>query len=204
MLAPCLRSVHPSGSWAGSRRAHSALSPRELAQAHLLSPQADRRARVERAIPILFPTRDFAQEHIFCPHRQIGGLASSALFLPATSHKRIFFLGPRHSGAFFHAHSHALNALAHGRKRWLLLPPGAAYGAQGRTTLEWLRTPRRPGTDEEEFLSPPPLECTQAAGQALFVPSGWNHATLNLAWSVGIAVEVGDQAMIEAASAIRS
>jgi hypothetical protein len=59
-----------------------------------------------------------------------------------------------------------------------------------------------PTPDEEEFWTPSPFECTQASGQALFIPSGWNHATLNLEWSIGVAIEVGDQAMIDAASAI--
>ena len=59
-----------------------------------------------------------------------------------------------------------------------------------------------PPPDEEEFWPPSPFECTQASGQALFITSGWNHATLNLEWSIGVAIEVGDQAMIDAASSI--
>ena len=34
---------------------------------------------------------------------------------------------------------------------------------------------------------------------ALFVPSGWKHATINLEDSVGVAVEVGDADVIERA-----
>ena len=49
------------------------------------------------------------------------------------------------------------------------------------------------------FWSLPPLRCVQPAGSALFVPSGWKHATINLAPSVGVAVEVGDVDVIERA-----
>jgi len=54
------------------------------------------------------------------------------LFLQA---KRIFFLGPNGSGTFFHSHSHTVNALVHGVKHWILLPPGAPYGAQVRCSM---------------------------------------------------------------------
>lgn len=57
------------------------------------------------------------------------------------------------------------------------------------TPTEWLRAyEARP-----EALPIPPLQCTQPAGTALFVPSGWKHAIINLAPSVGMAVEVGDR-----------
>ena len=36
-----------------------------------------------------------------------------------------------------------------------------------------------------------PLECVQEAGEVVVVPTGWHHATLNLAASVGLAMELG-------------
>jgi hypothetical protein len=45
------------------------------------------------------------------------------------------------------------------------------------------------------------LRCTQPAGTALFVPSGWKHAILNDEASVGVAVEVGDQDVVRRATA---
>ena len=36
-----------------------------------------------------------------------------------------FFVGPRGSGAPWHFHSDAFNALAHGGKRWFMTPPGS-------------------------------------------------------------------------------
>ncbi len=41
-----------------------------------------------------------------------------------------------------------------------------------------------------------------SALQVLFVPSGWNHATLNLGWAVGVTVEMGDLPMMHAAGAV--
>ena len=78
----------------------------------------------------------------------------------------------------------------------MLLPPGASAGAAGSSAapLQWLAQQRPGGAT--------PLTCTQQSGQALFVPSGWLHAVLNLRDSVGVAVEVGDVAMMELASSV--
>ena len=35
------------------------------------------------------------------------------------------------------------------------------------------------------------FECTQLAGELMFVPSNWMHTTYNLQASIGLAVEVG-------------
>ena len=127
---------------------------------------------------------------------ELGGLATSPAFLRPTDHKRIVSLGPTHAGSAWHDHSHSFFALVHGEKRWLLLPPGASAGAAGSSAapLQWLAQ-RQPG-------GATPLTCTQQSGQALFVPSGWLHAVLNLRDSVGVAVEVGDVAMMELASSV--
>merc|ERR1712070_847124 len=34
--------------------------------------------------------------------------------------KSLFFLGPAHSGAYFHTHTAAWNAVVYGKKRWFL------------------------------------------------------------------------------------
>ena len=124
------------------------------------------------------------------------------------SHKRILFMGPIGSGTGFHDHSNTFSLLPHGRKRWLLLPPSGLYAptrpegsiAAGKEThklrpLEWLRRHEAQRTD----LPIAPLQCIQPAGTALFVPSGWKHATVNVAPSVGIAIEVGDVDVISRA-----
>ena len=134
-------------------------------------------------------------------------------FLEESSHKRILFAGPRASGTAFHDHSNAFNLLPHGRKQWLLLPPSATHELgqlrhhqanaevqSAWTPAEWLRRYEA----DPAVLPIAPLRCTQPAGTALFVPSGWKHAILNKAASVGIAVEVGDRDVIRRAAAAAS
>ena len=142
------------------------------------------------------PPYIFSQRALPALSIELGGLATSPAFLQPTDHKRIVSLGPTHAGSAWHDHSHSFFALVHGEKRWLLLPPGASAGAAGSSAapLQWL-SQRQPG-------GATPLTCTQQSGQALFVPSGWLHAVLNLRDSVGVAVEVGDVAMMELASSV--
>ena len=105
----------------------------------------------------------------------------------AQTEHAIFFVGPTHSSTWFHQHHDAYNALVFGRKRWFLLPPDAIYGTYTASVLGWLERDRA-------GLPVAPLECIQQAGEVLFVPAGWHHATLNLADSVGLAVELGPRA----------
>ena len=96
-----------------------------------------------------------------------------------------WYLGPRNSGAPIHFHGDAWNALAHGRKRWLLLPPAEArYSAQ--PISQWLQ---EDAAQLERLGQEPPLECVQEAGDVLYVPCDWGHGVLNLEASVGVAVE---------------
>ena len=96
-----------------------------------------------------------------------------------------FYLGPVDSGAPLHYHADAINVLAHGTKHWYLQPP---IDAEYHTTpaFDW---------HSQQLSSYPdmhkPIECTQQAGDLIFVPQGWGHATLNWQESVGVAVEFG-------------
>ena len=137
------------------------------------------------------------------------GLGTSSLFLPASQHKRLFFLGPPLSGTFFHSHSHTFNLLFHGCKRWLLLPPSARElysepeDLQPLTALAWLVRYRRTTGRAGDAREPPPLiSCVQCGGQALFIPTGWRHAIINLGSSIGAAVELGDTRLIAEAQAV--
>ena len=82
----------------------------------------------------------------------------------------------------------AWNALPYGRKRWYLFPPNADYGPQYTSMPRWLRDVYPALPSRRAGLC---LECTQAAGELLFVPEGWHHGVVNLQPSAGIAVEVG-------------
>ena len=102
-----------------------------------------------------------------------------------------FYLGSALTGAPFHSHQWALNGLVHGRKAWLLLPPGRdvystlhplAFSSSGGIRREdW------PYKGDDESQGPCVLE--QRAGEVLFVPRHWSHSVLNLAEVVGWAIE---------------
>ena len=92
-----------------------------------------------------------------------------------------FYVGGPGTGAQFHWHNSALNALAYGKKRWFLLPKGRAiYSTE--TPLEYLR-------DNATLTGWKPLELVQRAGDLVFVPHAWAHQTVNIETSVGVAFE---------------
>lgn len=113
-----------------------------------------------------------------------GGEGSSQHTTPLISltppPKSQFFLGPPGSGAPFHFHKDAINLLAHGRKRWWLIPPSTAL----YSTLPVLHWALSHGNGT--FYT-----CIQEEGDALYVPAGWGHAVINLETSIGVAVEWG-------------
>jgi hypothetical protein len=118
------------------------------------------------------------------PPRLFEGTAFTEWSASDRREHALFFLGPAHSGAYFHQHFSAWNALLYGAKRWFLLPPDAVFGPYTASMVNWLAV-------DKSRLPIPPLECVQESGEILFVPEGWLHATINLQDSVGIAVELG-------------
>eukprot|EP00949_MAST-11_sp_MAST-11-sp1_P005370 g5370.t1 len=102
----------------------------------------------------------------------------------------IFYLGPKGSNIYLHEHAAAVNFLVFGRKAWVLLPPSIYKGRTIRSLEEWMRTDR---ADVAQ-----PLIAVQNEGEALFVPQGWTHATINLQTSIGLAMQLGfDLASLE-------
>jgi len=92
-----------------------------------------------------------------------------------------FYLGAAGSGSPWHAHEAAANSLVFGRKRWFLRAPAFALASTARA--------RSLAADAGDGGDGRTLECTQEAGDVLFVPEGWAHAVVNLRASVGFAVE---------------
>ena len=73
-----------------------------------------------------------------------------------------------------------------GRKRWFLVPPGAL----GPKYFSWSRV-SHPLSELPEMMlrrqNGTLFEVTQRAGDLLFVPQSWGHATLNMCHTVALA-----------------
>jgi hypothetical protein len=112
-----------------------------------------------------------------------------------------------------HWHKSAFNFIAHGQKRWFLLPPQHAVYAAA-PVAQWVvevlgggneaagdggggggNATAAPGRDLSRLRAMHArygrhvLECTQGPGDVAWVPSGWGHAVLNLHTTIGVAVE---------------
>jgi len=100
-----------------------------------------------------------------------------------------FYLGPAGSGAPAHFHGHAVNTLAYGAKHWYLYPPSKAfYSTTPAYQFSKNKNESASGNEEEA------LECTQMAGDIMFVPTLWGHATINVMQSIGVAHEFSVEA----------
>lgn len=94
-----------------------------------------------------------------------------------------FYLGGPGSGAPMHYHEDATNLLIYGKKQWYLHPPALAeYSTISIADYVRYILPGLKGAAR-------PLQCTQQAGDLMFVPHGWGHAILNVETSVGYALE---------------
>jgi hypothetical protein len=100
------------------------------------------------------------------------------------SRYQLLSLGGSRAGLPFHDHGPAFLWLVHGRKHWLMFPPGqlpkrVSTLAQGLSTWEWL------SNMSTVDLPSTMLQCTQEAGEVMLVPNRWHHATLNIGTALG-------------------
>jgi len=99
------------------------------------------------------------------------------------------YMGPIFSGAPFHSHGPALNLLIFGSKKWGLLPPANGIFSS-IPPLEVLKIEHKGGVaDVEDKVSAGICYVNQYAGEMLFVPRHFSHQVINLADSVGLAIE---------------
>lgn len=107
-------------------------------------------------------------------------------------------MGPPMSGAPFHYHGPAFNALMYGRKLWNILPPGRDLYSNV-PPLVWSaalesRALNESATVENENYYPYegkyPCHIEQLAGDVMFIPSLWSHQILNLEETIGFATEL--------------
>ena len=128
-----------------------------------------------------------------------GNLESIALGLGAANADIIngldistiqLFVGPTGSGAPLHYHGPALNFMAKGTKRWQLFPPSEARFSI-KPAAGWNREYSGYNRTQTTMFG-----CTQRTGDVLFIPGTWSHATENLVFSTGIAVEFKNPIMV--------
>jgi hypothetical protein len=90
----------------------------------------------------------------------------------------IFSLGGVGTGVGFHAHSENWLGQVVGRKAWFVAPPGPnSKGAdwEKKHGCEWLL-----GNPSAAAQDPRIKSCIVEPGQAIYVPTGWHHATCNM------------------------
>ena len=96
-----------------------------------------------------------------------------------------FYFGMTGSGAPLHVHADAVNMVVSGEKRWYIQTPQKTMYSR-KPVKEWVEQ-EVPRLDEEYK----PLECTQKAGDIVYVPMDWGHAILNTKDDTfGFAIEV--------------
>ena len=117
--------------------------------------------------------------------------------------RALWFLGPPHSGPFFHVHPAAYNALLYGERRCFLSPPHGLQRPPSVPMPQWVSAYDRKvrGLEDKDGLVWEAgwgsiAECVQEGGDVIYIPDGWNHAVLNTQESVGIAIELGDNVQL--------
>lgn len=115
---------------------------------------------------------------------------------PLTLRTLQFFLGTRFSGAPEHFHRSAINMQWFGRKHWTIQPPHQAAYNKRNQIEEMADADAAAGAGSSSSGSSSSsraagaLHCIQEAGDIVFVPDFWSHATINLEESIGFAAEL--------------
>ncbi|CAE8595256.1 unnamed protein product [Polarella glacialis] len=107
----------------------------------------------------------------------LGGDFHTPLLLGDVSAVRVFALEQPYAGVAFHRHEAAWQGLLAGQKEWFLLAPSVEEVPQ-----------HSPCSFVREAAPPLAQRCTLNAGEVIFVPSGWWHATCSLPTEPTIAI----------------
>ncbi len=103
---------------------------------------------------------------------------------------RWLVFGPERSGSCFHTdpyNTSAWNALVSGSKRWIMYPPGWTPPGVSRRGSDYdSPVPVKWFLDCYEENLPGAVECTQNAGEVIWVPSRWWHQVLNVTETIAV------------------
>ena len=108
---------------------------------------------------------------------RLASICSTSYPKPSSVRKPQLIISTTKGGAPFHDHQHALNALFYGSKEWMLVSPNFAHVAsslsktKNEPLIKWNETRKK--LRKHGILA----ECTQLAGDLLYVPRMWMHAT---------------------------
>jgi hypothetical protein len=116
-------------------------------------------------------------------------LKSNTVFETHVEH--FIAVGGTGTGTVWHSHFPAWNAVVRGSKRWFLYPPGSPppieYPAW-RPIQKWFDDVYTKKLAPTPGMAP--LECTLGAGEVLYLPGGWYHATINMGETVAVSGQV--------------
>mmetsp|Transcript_8888 Transcript_8888/g.13650 ORF Transcript_8888/g.13650 Transcript_8888/m.13650 type:complete len:413 (+) Transcript_8888:1606-2844(+) len=118
---------------------------------------------------------------------------------------RWILLGCPRSGTGLHIDpllTHAWVYLVQGRKLWAMLPPGTGFvePETDRTpSANWFYHHRDRLKSRSDYI-----EFIQYPGETVFIPGGWEHAVLNLDWTVAITENYAKLSSDAALLAVRS
>lgn len=101
----------------------------------------------------------------------------------------ILSVGPSRGGLPIHAHGETWLGVAHGAKRWLVAAPGSGFDPEFVRLLHPLASSRVIFNAFDDAPQAGMLSCLQRAGDVVYLPAGWKHATLN----VGETLAIGEQ-----------
>ena len=95
-----------------------------------------------------------------------------------------FAMGATGSGIAFHAHKDGWCEVIYGTKLWWFYPPQTVAPLHNvfRAHIDWLAEAAVALPPEEQ-----PMSCVQEAGEIMYVPEAWNHATINIGNTIALA-----------------
>lgn len=113
--------------------------------------------------------------------------------------KRVFSLGGDGAGLALHTHGATFLTLIYGQKLWLVAPPDAKLAPALRESVHGHGLKLKRAVDAIDEAQPAGTltpasgitQCLQSPGTALYLPSDWFHATVN----VGDAIAIGVQSL---------
>lgn len=122
--------------------------------------------------------RDFITPQIFKDFLKENGVGWNMLSL-----------GGAEEGLGFHVHGPTWLGIVYGIKEWWLYPPGEMPDAVAAAMMPLHSAKDWTAHMREIFESLPekdrPIRCVQRAGEGLYLPSNWAHATFNLSPTIG-------------------